>query len=250
MALPTIVTPEYQCVIPSTGQEINYRPFLMKEEKLLLLAQEAGDVNEQTQSISKVLQSCVLTDNVEINNLATFDLEYIFLKLRSKSVGEIIDFKLKHQELAGPTGTLESVCTHETPVKVNIDEIKVPELKLDKKINITDDIGVVLRYPTFQDLIDLETPDALDMDSVDTTENIFQLIIRCVEYVYDKENVYNEFTEQEMSDWVGNLGQEQFQKITTFYENIPKLEHEIKWTCPECKKEETLLLEGLQSFFI
>jgi len=249
MALPTIVTPEYQCVIPSTGQEITYRPFLMKEEKLLLLAQEAGELNEITKSIVTVLQSCILTSDVDVNTLATFDLEYIFVKLRSKSVGEIIEFKLKHQELDGPTGTLESVCTHETPAELNIDKVKVPELKVDKKINITDDIGVVLRYPTFKDLLDLETPNSLDLEDIETTDNIFKLIINCIDYVYDKENVYNEFTDEEMADWVGNLNTDQFEKITDFYQNIPKLEHELKWTCKECKKEETLLLEGLQSFF-
>ena len=123
MALPTIVTPEYQCVIPSTGQSITYRPFLMKEEKLLLLAQEAGDINDQTQNISKVLQDCILTPDIVVNDLATFDLEYIFIELRSKSVGEVIEFKLKHQELDGPTGTLETVCTHESPTLNPIPEL-------------------------------------------------------------------------------------------------------------------------------
>jgi len=250
MALPTIVTPEYQCVIPSTGQEITYRPFLMKEEKLLLLAQEAGDVNDQTQSISKVLQACILTEGIEINDLATFDLEYVFLKLRSKSVGEVVEFKLKHQELDGPTGTLENVCTHETPVNLNIEDVQIPETKFDKKINITDNIGVVLRYPTFRDLLELQSTSSLDIEDIETTENIFELIIKCIDYVFDEENVYNDFSEKEMSDWVGNLNTDQFQKITDFYENVPKLKHELKWTCPECKKEESLLLEGLQSFFI
>jgi hypothetical protein len=250
MALPTIVTPEYQCVIPSTGQDITYRPFLMKEEKLLLLAQESGEINDQTQSIITVLQSCILTPGVDVSTLATFDLEYVFLKLRSKSVGEVVEFKLSHQDLDRPTGTLENTCTHETPVNLNIDEIQIPKPTASNKINITDDIGVVLRYPTFKDLSELETDNALDIEDIETTDNIFKLIIRCVDYIYDKENVYNEFTEQEMTDWVGNLNQDQFQKITEFYEKIPKLEHELKWTCPECKKEETLLLEGMQSFFI
>ena len=245
MALPSIVTPEFTCVIPSTKQEITYRPFLIKEEKLLLLSQESGEIVEQTKTIAKILDACILTPDVDVTSLATFDLEYLFLKLRAKSVGEIVEFKLKHQDLDGPTGTLENTCTHESKVEFNIENVKIPEVVKDSKINITDDIGVQMRHPTFSDMLASGTVESDE----DNAENTFKMINRCIEYVFDNENVYNDFTEQEMTDWIDTLKQDQFQKIMEFFDNMPKVSHELKWTCSECKKEETLLLEGLQSFF-
>ena len=124
MALPSIATPEYKTNIPSTGQEITFRPFLVKEEKLLLTAQESGEQKDQILAIANILAACISTPDIEIGQLATFDLEYLFLKLRAKSVGEVIQISVPHQEPAGPSGSLENSCTHRTDITINIDEVE------------------------------------------------------------------------------------------------------------------------------
>ena len=241
MALPAIATPEYKTNIPSTGQEITFRPFLVIEEKLLLTAQESGETKEQILAVANILATCITTPDIEVGKLATFDLEYLFLKLRAKSVGEVIQINVPHQEPAGPSGSLENSCTHRTEININIDEVEVMPTVPDSKIQLTDNIGVSLRFPNFQDL-------ATDEDQTGT-EYLFDLLSRCIEYVYDKEEVYNDFTHQEISDWVDALGQDQFQKISDFYTNIPRIRKPIEWKCAACGKKESMTLEGLESFF-
>ena len=241
MALPSIVTPEYKTIIPSTKQEIIYRPFLVKEEKLLLMASESDDEKEQVLAIAKILSQCILTEGIEIGSLAPFDLEYLFLNIRAKSVGEILELNLRHYNPDSPTGTLESSCEHVTEYQLNIEDIAIPGPLPDTKIQLTDNLGVVLRFPTFQDIAITEE----DMNA----EVMFNLISQCVEYVYDNEEVYNDFTAEEMHQWMENLGQVQFEKITNFFENLPRLTHEIKWKCSACGRDDSLVLEGVQSFF-
>ena len=241
MALPSIATPEYKTNIPSTGKEITFRPFLVKEEKLLLTAQESGEQKDQIMAIANILAACISTPGIEIGQLATFDMEYLFLKLRAKSVGEVIQINVPHQEPAGPSGSLENSCTHRTDITINIDEVEVLPPVPDTKIQITDDIGVSLRFPTFQDL-------ATDEDTT-TTAYIFKLLANCVEFVYDKEEVYNDFTKKEVSEWIDALSQDQFQKISQFYENLPRIRKPIEWKCEACGKKESMTLEGLESFF-
>jgi len=230
MALPSISTPEFSTKIPSTGQDIKYRPFLVKEEKILLMALEGGDQNEITDSILKILKVCILSE-VDVDKLSTFDVEYLFLKLRAKSVGEIVDLKLGHDE---------GECTHLTEVSLNIDDVNIVGEISDGKIQITDEVGVKMRYPTVVDIADMDTS---------SSDETFELVARCVEFIYDNEEVYTNFTKQEIIDWVGNLNQSQFKSITSFFESIPKLSKEIKWTCPACAKEESRVIEGLQGFF-
>jgi len=242
MALPSITAPEYTTTIPSTGQEITYRPFLVKEEKLLLLAQESDDKKDQVLAVAKTLASCITTPDISVGELATFDIEYIFLKLRAKSVGENVELTLPHSSsMDGPSGSLEDLCTHKTVVNVNIDNVDITRPIPDRKIQLTADVGVYLKYPTFQDLAATE--------EAGTTDQLFDILTKCIEYVYDKEEVYNDFTLGEMSDWIDSLGQTEFMKISQFFEDLPKLQKELNWTCSSCGKKETLLLEGLQSFF-
>ena len=234
MSLPSIAVPEYKCVIPSTGQEIKYRPFLVKEEKLLLISQEGGEEADQILTIARVLADCINTPDIEIGNLATFDIEYLFLKLRSKSVGEVIDITIQHPD---------SECKHATEVKVNIDDIKVPGPIPDSKVMLTKELGVVLKFPTFQDVAHTED------NEENQTERLFDLLAACVDYVFDKEEVYNDFTKEEMLEWLESLPKSQFNKITEFFEAMPKLQHTIKWKCSACKKNDKVELEGMQSFF-
>lgn len=245
MALPSIVTPEYNTIIPSTEQKITYRPFLVKQEKILLTAQESDDPNDQTLALANVLAECITTADISVGGLTTFDIEYLFLKIRSKSVGENITVKLGHQGTNSPSGTLENKCEYKTEIYINIDEIAPPEIITDKKIQLTDDVGVVIKYPTFQDVINNES-------SKEGTESIafmFDMIANSIDYVYDEENVYNEFSDEEMKNWIESLNQSQFEKISNFFNTMPSLKHEVKWKCSKCGEEDTLLIEGLQNFF-
>jgi hypothetical protein len=232
MSLPQLTSPEFVTEIPSTGKEIKYRPFLVKEEKILLMALEGGDDKEISRAIMNILSSCII-DDVDLNSLATFDIEYLFLKLRAKSVGEVIELVLSH-----PKKDIE--CDHKTEVDINIDDIKVIGDISDGKIQINDSIGLKLRYAGLKDIDDLNGTD---------TDQLYDVVVNCVEYIYDTENVYDDFTKDEMSEWLGQLSTSQFKKITDFFENAPKLSHVVEWTCPKCGKKERIVLEGLQSFF-
>ena len=176
-----------------------------------------------------------LLDKVDVASLAVFDLEYLFLQLRGKSVGEEIELQMKH--------TSGNECKHVTPVKLNIDDIKVQGKVSDGKIMIDENIGVKLNYPSFETVMRLSKSD-------NNTDTLFNTIAYLIDYVYDKDEVYNEFTEDEMVDWISKLNQKQFQKITGFMEDMPKLKQKIEWTCPKCNQKDSIELEGLQSFFI
>ena len=230
MALPSLSTPEFQTVIPSTGETISYRPFLVKEEKILLMAMEGNDQKEIEIAIKKILSNCILQD-IDVNKLAMFDMEYLFLQLRGKSVGEVIDLSVTH---------IDSECKHRTDIKVNIDDIKVQNINQEKKVMLTDDVGVMMKYPTMQEAMGV---------SGENTEAVFEILSKSVDYVFDAENVYSDFTEAEIVEWINGLNQTQFQKILAFFESMPKLSHEVSWKCKECKEEDTITLEGIQSFF-
>jgi hypothetical protein len=233
MALPSIATPEFKTVIPSTGESITYRPFLVKEEKILLMALEGGDVNEITNAIKKILKECVF-EELNVDELATFDVEFLFLQLRGKSVGEVVDLSMSH--------TYETECKHRTDVAVKLDEINLTGLRETTNIMVTDKIGVKLRYPTLKDSVSID-------QNMKETDMLFKIIAKCIEYVFDEESVYNEFTEKEIEDWVSTLNQSQFKKIVDFFQEMPKLEKKVEWTCTKCGEKDEIMLEGLQSFF-
>jgi hypothetical protein len=232
MALPVMAVPTFKTKVPSTGKQIEYRPFLMKEEKILLMAMEGGDAAEMAAAMKRTLESCIMTE-IDIESLATFDLEYLFLQLRGKSVGEVIEISVGH--------TGETECQHRTEVKINIDDIKVSGVKKDKTISITDEIGVKVRYPSMNDALKLDSDDG---------DAPLKLIASCIDVVYDKENVYDEFTEDEMIEWLERLNKKQFDSVVKFFENIPKLSYKVEWTCPECKQKDSFVLEGMADFFI
>src|SRR6056300_541213 len=179
MALPSISTPEFTTQIPSTGEKIKYRPFLVKEEKILLIALEGNDQQEITTAILNILNSCILSE-VDVNKLSTFDVEYLFLNLRGKSVGEVIEARMGHTD---------GDCKKLTDVQIKIDDIEIVNEISDGKIMLTDDVGIKMRYPTVHDVA------KLDMKNSDDT---FGLIAQCIEYIYDNDNVYSEFSEQEI----------------------------------------------------
>ena len=232
MALPSISTPEFKTKIPSTGQEITDRPFLVKEEKILLMAMEGNDQKEITAAIVKLLSNCILNEEIDVDKLATFDIEFLFLKLRGKSVGEVIELKIGHTQ---------SECKHRTDIKINLDDINVQGDISDGMVMLTDDVGVKLIYPNMSNTLKVNT---------DSADSMFDMVVDCIEYIYDKEEVYNDFTKEELNNWVDTLNQSQFKKITDFFQNMPSLKHSITWKCEKCGEDDEIELEGLQSFFI
>ena len=230
MALPSLSSPEFITEIPSTKAKIKFRPFLVREEKILYMALEGGDATEIQNATVKVLNDCILTPDVDVSNLATFDVEHLFLQLRGKSVGENIDIVLRHQD---------SDCKETVNVSINLDDIKVTGEISDGKIMLTDDIGIKMKYPRAGDITKLQTSEI----------NIFNSIAYLVDFIYDKDNVYNDYSIEEIAEWLEQLNQKQFQLITDFMNNMPKLSHTVEWTCNVCGEKETIVLEGLQSFF-
>jgi hypothetical protein len=237
MALPLNSTPVYTLTVPSTGKKLKFRPFLIKEEKTLLIAQQSEDTAVMVESLKEVIQSCI-KDEVDVNALATFDLEYIFTQIRSKSVGEIIELMM-----------LCDTCTDDKAVaKVSIDLTKLqveknPEHKA--KIHLYQDVGIVMKYPTLDILKKMENVNTNDLDEV------FNIIVDCIDYIYNTEEVFQakEQTNQELLDFLNNLSSDQFAEVQKFFETMPKLKHEIDYVCPVCSKEHHKVLEGLNSFF-
>lgn len=232
MALPKLVTPEFETIIPSTGQTISYRPFLVKEEKVLMIAMESGEERDLFNAGKQILNSCILTPGIEIDKLCSFDFEYLFLQLRSKSVGEVIDFKMTHKD---------KECQHYSEVKVNLNDVKVNTESIpENNIWLNDNIGITLRFPSISDLTQVD---------INNTDQVFDLLTKCVVNVFDKENLYDDFTKKELIEFLESLSQPQFQKIYGYVQSMPKLSHEVKWKCEECGEEDSYVVEGLGSFF-
>ena len=234
MVLPVLNTPEFETTIPSTNQKINFRPFLVKEEKILFMALQGNDPSEMSTAVQRVLESCITTPGVDVNSFATFDLEYLFLKLRAKSVGEVIELRLRHSQ-----GECKYVHQH----AINIEDVEVTfPGDLDNKIQVTDQVGMVLKYPSVQ--LAAMVPSGNDMESM------MDMVAGCVDVVYDNDNVYEDFSKEEIKTFLESLNGTQFAKIRDFFKRVPKLTHTVEWTCPKCGETETIHLEGLSSFFM
>jgi len=237
MALPIISVPEFEDIIPSTGQPITFRPFLVKEEKILYMALEGNNTNDTINAVTKALQNCIISPvDIDVNKLASFDVEYLFLKLRSKSVGEVIELKLSHKNVEG--------CNHIYETDIRIDDIVPPIPTNDKNIMIDQHYGVRMKYPS------INLAKSLKNGVTPTASDTFSIIAKSIELIYDDSNVYDDFTEQEMLEWVESLSEGQFRKITQFFDTLPKLSHTVEWVCPVCKQKDTVVIEGLQNFFM
>jgi len=235
--LPNLQVPEFKTQLPSTGEDIYFRPFLVKEEKNLLLSLESNDNDEIQNAIMNVLTSCVKTGKTSIENMAFFDVEYLFLQIRSKSVNNIVKFNLKHGS---------GDCDHVTPYELNLDDIKMSrDEKTDNKIMLTDTVGVVLAYPSIskaQSLVGL-----VNVDS--NVDQIFKALANNIDYVFDTDNVYDDVTLEDKISFLEQLTKKQFDKIIGFYNSMPSLQHTIEYVCEKCSKPETIELKGLASFF-
>ena len=232
MALPKLDTPKYQLTLPSTGEKIDYRPFLVKEQKIILMAQESQDENQILNAVGDLVNSCTF-GIIDAKKSPTFDIEYIFLKIRSRSVGE--------------TTSINVVCPDDNktqvPVKINLDEIELLTNK-DHKTNIqlTDKFTLNFRYPLMSDLYGI--------DASDTTETSFALINKCVTSIQYGDEIYNrvDMTDAELNDFLEQMNSKQFAEVMDFFNGMPRLRHIIKVTNPKTKVQSEVVLEGLQSF--
>jgi hypothetical protein len=240
MALPMMNTPTYNMVVPSSGVSVKFRPFLVKEEKALLIAQQSEDLMVMVDTLKSVVKTCVMED-IDANKLATFDLEYMFTQIRAKSVGEII-------ELIFPCDNDHGEDNEKARVKVSID---LTTLQVEKdpnhvaKIDLFGDVGVVMKYPTIDIMKKLES---LDEDNLD---KIFDVVALSVDYIYQGEEIFyaKEQKHEEVLQFLNNLTSDQFLKIQSFFATMPRIKKEIEYTCPVCQKQHKKMLEGMQSFF-
>ena len=238
MPLPTIATPTYELELPSSRQTIKYRPFLVKEEKLLVLALESESTKEISNAIKSVLKNCIQTRGIKVETLPTFDIEYLFLNIRGKSVGEEIEVNL-----IAPDDGETSV-----PVKINIDDIKVQTKEGHKKqIKLDDSLVMEMRYPSLEQFIKSN----FDFSGESGMDQSFELIATCIDKIYSEEEVWTtaDCTKKEITDFLEQMNSVQFKQIEKFFETMPKLSHEITLTNPKTGVESTVVMEGLSSFF-
>ncbi len=233
MALPKINVATYELNLPSSNEIVKFRPFLVKEEKILLMAMEGGETKDMMNAIKQIIGNCVSSPKLNIEELPLFDLEYVFVKLRAKSIGEKTKLGLKCEE-----------CDATTEVEVNIDEVEIVKGENhDPKIQLTDDVGVVLKYPR----IDM-------MEGIGNLNNIeegFAVLRKSIEMIFSGDEVYEakDHSEKELDDFLNSLTRDQFQKIQDFFDGLPKLKKDVKWNCSGCQKEREVTLEGMNAFF-
>lgn len=237
MALPKIAVPKFKLKLPSNGKEVYYRPFLVKEEKTLLMAIEGGEDTDVTEAVINIIEACVEYDG-NVRELPFFDIEYIFVQLRARSINNIIKLNLKHGSA--------TECTHVTEYELNLEDVVVnkPE-EFDTKIQLTDEVGLVLKIPS------LETSSKIGTSLTSSKiESVFEALSLQIESVYDQENVYDDFTQEEMIEYLEQLNKEQFLKVISFFEKLPTVSYDVKYTCETCGKDENIPMRGLQSFFM
>ena len=238
MPLPKIATPTYEMVLPSSNKKIKYRPFLVKEEKILIIAMESEDQKQITNALKTVINNCILTRGIKVDKLSTFDIEYLFLNIRGKSVGENVEVLI----------TCPDDNETQVPVLIPLDEIKIQrDPKHQKDIKLDNDLIMRMRYPSLNEFIKTN----FDFSDGVGVEESFDLVISCIDQIYNQEESWtsSDCTKKEMVDFLEQLSSKQFNDIEQFFDTMPKLSHKIKVTNPNTKVENEVLLEGLSSFF-
>ena len=240
MPLPKINTPTYELVLPSTGKKIKYRPFLVREEKILIMAMESEDMNQITSAIIQIITDCLLTKDIKVESLATFDIEYLFLNIRAKSVGETIEVNITCPD-DGKT---------QVEMSINIDDIKVKKTRGHKNIvKLDDDISMKLKYPSLNQFIE----NNFEVNQANTGDigQSLSMISSCIEMVYNQEESWeaSDCTQKELSEFIEQMNTKQFKQIEKFFTTMPKLSHEIAVKNPNTGVESEVVLEGLASFF-
>ena len=238
MPLPKIATPTYELVLPSTGKTIKYRPFLVKEEKILILALESEDPKQITNAIKTTLKSCISTRGIKVEDLPTFDIEYIFLNIRGKSVGESIDVLVTCPD-DGETQVEHKIYIDE--IQIEKDEKHSPDIKLDHSLTLR------MKYPSLNEFV----KNNFNISDDNTLQASMDIIVSCIDVVYSEDESWAaaDCTKKELDEWLGTLNTSQFKEIEYFFETMPKLTHKVKVMNPNTKVESEVTLEGLTSFF-
>jgi len=238
MPLPKIATPTYELELPSTGKSIKYRPFLVKEEKVLVIALESEDTKQITNAIKAVLKNCVLTKGIKVETLPTFDIEFLFLNIRGKSVGEEIEVNIVCPD-DGETNV---------PVFIDLDSIQVQkDDDHTNQIKLDDDLMMEMKYPSLEQFI----KNNFDFQEGNQMDQSFELIATCIDKIYNEDEVWAtaDCTKKEVKDFLESMNSSQFKEIEKFFESMPKLKHTIEVTNPNTKVKSEVVLEGLASFF-
>lgn len=238
MPLPKITTPTYELELPSNKKTIHYRPFLVKEEKILIIAMESEDAKQITNAVKTVISNCILTKGVKVNELSTFDIEYLFLNIRGKSVGESVDVLI----------TCPDDGTTQVPISINLDEIKVTvSEKHSKDIKLDDTLTLRMKYPSIEEFI----KNNFSIEESVSVDETFDLITSCIDQVYNEEESWSasDCTKKELNEFLEQLDSNQFKKVESFFETMPKLSHKIEIKNPNTNVKSEVILEGLNSFF-
>jgi len=238
MPLPKINTPTYDLILPSTGKKIKYRPFLVREEKILIMALETEDTQQISNAVVQILDECILTKGVNVTKLATFDIEYLFLNVRSKSVGETVEVNI-----VCPDDNKTSV-----QMEINIDSIKVQKTRGHKStVKLDDQYSMKLKYPSLDEFINSN----FESSEESAVNKSLNMITSCIEMIYDEEESWSasDSTKQELEEFIEQLNSKQFKSIEKFFETMPRLSHKVKVTNPTTEVESEVVLEGLASFF-
>ena len=230
MALPKLQTPTYELKLETLDSPIQFRPYLVKEEKILMIASETGDEKSIIRALTQIVKSCTF-DKIDVESLPVFDIEYLFLNIRSKSVGETVKINVTCPDDKKTTVSKE----------VNINDVKVKKNENHKNIiDVNDTIKIVMKYPTLKEITSIDTR---------KTEDLFKVIPKCIKSVYEGEKIIEDFTDEEISDFVNNLNSKQFKSVQDFFMTMPRLKHDIEVDNPVTKVKSTVTLEGVQSFF-
>jgi hypothetical protein len=241
MPLPKIATPTYELILPSNKKKITYRPFLVKEEKILILAMESNSSEEITRAVKNVLKECVLTRGIKIDTLPSFDIEYLFLNIRAKSVGEAVELVITCPD--------DGVTQVECSIDIRDIEVKFPE-EHASEIKVDDSIMLKMKYPSLQEFID-NNFNFNTNNSKDTINKSFEIVASCIDMVYTKDESWStsDVTKKEMVEWLETFDSIQFKQIEKFFDTMPKLTHVMNVTNPVTGKDNEIVLEGLSSFF-
>jgi len=240
MPLPTIETPTYELKLPSSNKKIKYRPFLVKEEKILIIALESKNQSEITNAVTDVLKKCILTKGVDVDSLPTFDIEYVFLNIRGKSIGE--DIKM--------TVTCPDDKKTQVPVTIYVDEVKVQKRRDHKTdIVLSDTMTLRMKYPSLNQFV--KTNFDVDDDAKTVVDKTFKVVSECMDTVFTNEDAWDakDYSAQERLDFIQQLNSKQYKEVERFFETMPKLSHVIEVENPNTKKKGTVVLEGLADFF-
>jgi hypothetical protein len=240
MTLPKISVPTYELTLPSSNKKIKYRPFLVREEKILIMAMQTENMKEITNAVVQIISDCIITKDVKVESLATFDIEYLFLNVRAKSVGETVDISV--------------ICPDDMETTVNIsidiDRIKVQKTKGHKNIiKIDDDLSMKLKYPSLEQFV--ENNFETDGGSANNLSESLSMISSSVEMIYDKEKSWqaSDYTKEELEEFIEQLNTKQFKEIETFFTTMPKLSHKVMIKNPKTGVESEVVIEGLAGFF-